>query len=152
MTEVDYGYGEYKPKWCDEASDSDDDEVPPKVDAATDYGYETVDYGYGNDAAAMGYGDDAAAMGYGDAQPEYGYGDEPEQPQTRQPVKRRCSVTKYSLASPPAATEDEKSVAPTEASRASSTDGDHEVVSCGKKVEKKAGMMSRIRKRLSIAF
>lgn len=85
----------YRPKWCDEDSDSSDDEapyVPPKFDSdfsyaggGDDYGYENVDYGYGDEeqpkkeeAVEYGYGEDAAATGYGYENPDaaamgYGY-------------------------------------------------------------------------------
>jgi hypothetical protein len=77
----------------------------------------SVDYGYGGDAPDYGYGD--ADYGYGDdakpAQPDYGYADDPKPPsddaygygdakpdeptaqEDRRP-KRRCSVTRYSIA------------------------------------------------------
>lgn len=96
MAEIDYGYGEQ------------------------DYGYGEAepDMGYGVAEPDMGYGEAAPDMGYGDAAPDeynapyrdyaaeeqtdYGYGDgdaEPVQapPEDRRP-KRRCSVTKFSLA------------------------------------------------------
>jgi hypothetical protein len=172
MVEVDYGYGDATPE--------------------TDYGYgdgaPETDYGYGDAAPQTNYGYGSAKpdtdYGYGDAKPDtdYGYGDaagtdygygteEPAGNSERQPVKRRCSVTKYSLqtAQPPVSeTEqqaqrtpqsDEKSTARTAASScASSTDGmDHhsslhknDVVH--KKHHPKTGMLKKIRKRLSIAF
>lgn len=87
MAEVDYGYGDQN-----------------------DYGYETSgpDMGYGDASPDMGYGnaapDSNMDYGYGEAAPDmdYGYGDaspdpEPMPIEEKRP-KRRCSVTKFSLA------------------------------------------------------
>jgi hypothetical protein len=74
--------------------------------ASVDYGYgDTPDYGYGE--TDYGYGDAKPAevdYGYGDGgakQDDYGYGDakpdEPSSQEERRP-KRRCSVTRYSIA------------------------------------------------------
>lgn len=88
MAEVDYGYGEQEDLGYGDAAPD------------TDYGYGDVapdmDYGYGDSAP------DQPDYGYGDAKPEddYGYGDSaPESvPQKDRRPKRRCSVTKFSLA------------------------------------------------------
>lgn len=84
-TTVDYGYGD-----------------------SADYGYgdSQPDYGYGETEPDYGYGDskpDEPDYGYGDAQPseDYGYGDaKPDEPATQEErrPKRRCSVTRYSIA------------------------------------------------------
>jgi hypothetical protein len=156
MSEVDYGYGEPEPNYG--------------------YGDEPAaetDYGYGDEPAAeadYGYGDAAPATddyGYGDAAPvtdDYGYGnDEPTPlPKAAGRPKRRCSVTKFSLDSGPppvAALEesapevDEKSTQKT-ASNASD-DGealDLVPVELGIPGKKKKTMMSKLRKRMSLAF
>jgi hypothetical protein len=155
--------------------------------AEVDYGYGDVDYGYGDSAPATdyGYGDAAPSdqpdYGYGDAAPaeqmDYGYGDAaPEEapPKDRRP-KRRCSVTKFSLATetpltaasvindlrmgvtadqhPPA--DDCKSAVTDETG---SMDLDQELTKAAEQeppkdvAGKKQGMMSRIRRRLSIAM
>jgi hypothetical protein len=94
MTDVDYGY---------EQTDYGYDATTP-----TDYGYgDQTDYGYGPQTD-YGYGEQTD-YGYGE-QTDYGYGDArpdedgaPEEPKLepvaprRQQVKRRCSVTKFSL-------------------------------------------------------
>lgn len=100
MAEVDYGYGEATDYGYDappadygygEQPDYGYGEAP-----TADYGYEQTDYGYGQ--PDYGYGDDQPDLGYGDARP-----DEPEEAKPepvaprRQQVKRRCSVTKFSL-------------------------------------------------------
>jgi hypothetical protein len=92
--------------------------------AELDYGYEQTEYGYETTATDYGYGEETD-YGYGpspqsnsgeqtdygyDEQTDYGYGDarpEEDAPPTepkleaaaprRQQVKRRCSVTKFSL-------------------------------------------------------
>jgi hypothetical protein len=158
--------------------------------AEVDYGYGDVDYGYGDSAPATdyGYGDAAPSdqpdYGYGDAAPveqmDYGYGDAaPEEapPKDRRP-KRRCSVTKFSLATetpltaasvindlrmgvtadqqqPPA--DDCKSAVTDETG---SMDLDQDLTKAAEEEPRKAdaaagkkqGMMSRIRRRLSIAM
>jgi hypothetical protein len=155
--------------------------------AEVDYGYGEVDYGYGDSAPATdyGYGDAAPSnqpdYGYGDAAPaeqmDYGYGDAaPEEapPKDRRP-KRRCSVTKFSLATETPLTaasvindlrmgvtadqhqpaDDCKSAVTDETG---SMDLDQDLTKAAEKeppkeaVGKKQGMMSRIRRRLSIAM
>jgi hypothetical protein len=164
MSEVDYGYGEPEPDY------GYGDEAP----AATDYGYGDdaggggEDYGYGD--AAPGGGED---YGYGDAAPggtDYGYGDDEPTPLPKAAgrPKRRCSVTKFSLDSgPPPAEEAPPEAAPdydkdTEATASCnvSTDGDEageegDMVSAVLDRKNKGGkktMMSKIRKRMSLAF
>jgi hypothetical protein len=162
MSEVDYGYGEPEPDY----GYGDD---PPA--AATDYGYGDdaggggEDYGYGD--AAPG-GDD---YGYGDAAPggtDYGYGDDEPTPLPKAAgrPKRRCSVTKFSLDSgPPPPAEAPPEAAPefdekdTEATASCnvSTDGDEgegdDMVSSElQDGKKKKTMMSKLRKRMSLAF
>lgn len=170
MAEVDYGYGE------------------------TDYGYgdaapaDQTDYGYGDDAAPAtdyGYGESAAQQdyGYGDGAPQdsmdYGYGDaEPEQvpPIDRRP-KRRCSVTKFSLATetPLTAasvindlrmglTSDDCKSAVTDETGSLDTDQEYasqpvveapkpkEIAMAAAATGKKPGMIGRIRRRLSVAM
>jgi hypothetical protein len=89
MAEVDYGYGDQEDFGYGDAAPD------------TDYGYgdttQDMDYGYGDTPAP-----EQPDYGYGDAAPEddYGYGDsapEPVPQKDRRP-KRRCSVTKFSLA------------------------------------------------------
>lgn len=82
---VDYGYGD-----------------------SPDYGYGDTqpDYGYGETQPDYGYGEskpDETDYGYGDAKPseDFGYGDaKPDDPapQEERRPKRRCSVTRYSIA------------------------------------------------------
>ena len=118
MASIDYGYGEASPE-----EDYGYGKAEPSAD---DYGYgdaaPEADYGYGDAAPAedYGYGDAAPAedMGYGDAKPDVdmgygssddgmGYGTSDDEgmggprsaPKRRGQVKRRCSVTKYSLVS-----------------------------------------------------
>lgn len=105
MTEVDYGYGP-------EADYGYSTEQPEYGYGGQqqDYGYgEQTDYGYGEqtdngEQKDYGYGEQTD-YGYGE-QTDYGYGDakpdddEPKQAEPAAPrkqVKRRCSVTKFSL-------------------------------------------------------
>jgi hypothetical protein len=164
MSEVDYGYGD-----------------EPAAETDYGYGDEPAaetDYGYGDDPAAdgadYGYGDAAPATddyGYGDAAPatdDYGYGDEPTPlPKAAGRPKRRCSVTKFSLDSGPPPPEmvlqtpeappeiDEKSTEATISCNVSDDGEETDQVSTeldmGSK-KKKSGMMSKIRKRMSLAF
>ena len=168
MPEVDYGYG-------DAAPDTDygyGDGAPDN----TDYGYgdSQPDYGYGETQTDYGYGDAQPDYGYGDqgnAADQYGYGDmgygdaapAPPSAETKRP-KRRCSVTKYSLQSAPGcgaseaapeaapAPEDDKSSANTAATAVSveSTPEDHQKRMAKQEKVVKKGMMSKVRKRLSI--
>ena len=165
MAEVDYGYG-------DQNDYGYGDESPDMGygDAAPD------DYGYGDASPDMGYGDASPDMGYGDAAPDmdYGYGDAspdpvPEPKEDKRP-KRRCSVTKFSLATetpltaasvindlrmglpPPQSssssdTLDTKSIV-TDETR--SDDGMKPPQPAEEMAPKKGGMISRIRRRLSI--
>jgi hypothetical protein len=84
--------------------------------ASLDYGYgDAMDYGYGDSAQPdYGYGKSQPDYGYGEPQPDYGYGDDPKPasedygygdakpdepaPQEDRRPKRRCSVTRYSIA------------------------------------------------------
>lgn len=70
--------------------------------AEVDYGYGDQDYGYGDTSPDMEYGDVSPDMGYGDASPdtEGKAGEEAASTRALQrlPTKRRCSVTKFSLA------------------------------------------------------
>jgi hypothetical protein len=153
--EVDYGYGE-----------------------EPDYGYgdepaAETDYGYGDEPAAeadYGYGDAAPATddyGYGEAAPEsdYGYGDDAPTPLPKAAgrPKRRCSVTKFSLDSGPppvaaleeAAPEDNEKDTEATASCNVSDDGedlDQVPAELGDPGKKKKTMMSKLRKRMSLAF
>jgi hypothetical protein len=167
MAEVDYGYGDQ------------------------DYGYEDAgpDMGYGEASPGMGYGDASPDMGYGSAAPDssmdygygdatpdmdYGYGDASPDPvpapkEDKRP-KRRCSVTKFSLATETPLTaasviNDLRMGLPPPQSSSDSLDND-----CAKSIvtdetrsddgmktppvteeaPKKNGMISRIRRRLSI--
>jgi hypothetical protein len=100
MAEVDYGYGDQ--------NDYGYGDAEPDMG----YGVAEPDMGYGVAEPDMGYGDAAPDMGYGDAAPysapamdeDYGYGDAtpdaiPAAPPVDKRPKRRCSVTKFSLAS-----------------------------------------------------
>lgn len=177
---ADYGYGDDAPADYGYGDDAAPTDYGYGDGGAEDYGYgdaaPEADYGYGDaapDADPYGYGDAAPEA-------EYGYGDEPapmEAPKTR--PKRRCSVTRFSIEAeacdkpldygwqgdgqPPAAEEpvsDEKSSAQTESTIESAGDHEHDEDEEGGsmidkiKVDKlnmpKKGMMSRIRKRLSI--
>jgi hypothetical protein len=191
MTEVDYGY---------EQTDYGYDTTAPSDYGSgdqTDYGYgPQTDYGYG-EQADYGYSEQTD-YGYGDARPDDDSGEpkpEAAAPRKKQ-VKRRCSVTKFSLdegaqevnkaqqdlrnmvdmlrqgATPPAPVQetafslppeqapveapDEKSFAEVTAGTTScdsSFDGEGFSKSVhAQDLEKKAkkGMMSRMRKRLSV--
>lgn len=92
---VDYGYG-----------DSPDYGYGDSMQQDYGYGEPQPDYGYGEPQPDYGYGDSKpkeADYAYGDSAPsdEYGYGDaKPDDPvpqEDRRP-KRRCSVTRYSIA------------------------------------------------------
>jgi hypothetical protein len=135
-----------------------------------------VDYGYG-DSEDYGYGDsNPDEYGYGDSTPdEYGYGDaEPSQvaePVDRRP-KRRCSVTKFNLDDDSALTaadrirdlrnqtdENETPCPEPEdmsSDEVSTEDGEvtelESTSSTNKKESKKKSALSRLRKRLSVAF
>jgi hypothetical protein len=189
MAEVDYGYGDQEDYGYGDAA--------PEMD----YGYgdaaPEMDYGYGDAAPEMdyGYGDAAPETdyGYGDAAPEtdYGYGDtapaKPEEdygygepdsapaPQKDRRPKRRCSVTKFSLATETPLTAAsvindfraglvQSAQEPADDCKSAITDetgsmdmefspckGDEAQTELPKTIRKK-GMMSRIRKRLSIAM
>ena len=161
--------------------------------ADVDYGYgDQNDYGYGDSGPDMGYGDASPDMGYGDAAPDssmdYGYGDatpdmdygyddaspdpEPAPIEDKRP-KRRCSVTKFSLATETPLTaasviNDLRMGLPTPQSTSSDTNDydccaksivtDETRSDDGMKISnpvdaaapKKNGMISRIRRRLSI--
>lgn len=106
---VDYGYGDATPDVVDYGYGDDDDNV--KADPDLDYGYgDADDYGYGDAKPDqdMGYGDAKPDqdMGYG-ASDDGGTGDDDDDDEgaggprsaskRRGQVKRRCSVTKYSL-------------------------------------------------------
>lgn len=146
------------------------------------YGYENEeeDYGYGDTSPDQdyGYGDANTGeedYGYGDAAPcdEYGYGDcAPSEPQaaagpsvTR--PKRRCSVTKFNLDNENVLTaadrikelRDDPVVPDTtgyqtdeKSSEAGSTQEASPPAVSKPEVIKKKGVMSRMRKRLSLAF
>ena len=148
--------------------------------AEVDYGYgDQNDYGYGDATPDndMGYGvaEPDNTMGYGYAAPDtdYGYGDAaPDEPEAAVVVdkrpKRRCSVTKFSLASETPLTaasviNDLRMGLPVAPLPPASSDGD-----CAKSTvtddtlpecappskpapPKKNGMISRIRRRLSVA-
>jgi hypothetical protein len=146
--DVDYGYGEAKP---------DDDYGYGEAKPDEDYGYgatTTTDYGYGDDVPAL---------------------QQEQEPPRRKQVKRRCSVTKYSLEGsgatavdlhtridefrnatvPPAITEPQKdlekvSTMTDRTSCASSTNDDQPGELPKKHALTKKSMMSRIRKRLSV--
>jgi hypothetical protein len=157
MSEVDYGYGEPEP----------------------DYGYgdepaAETDYGYGDEPAAeadYGYGDAApeSDYGYGDAAPgggeDYGYGDDAPTPLPKAAgrPKRRCSVTKFSLDSGPPPVAELQESAPddnekgTEATTSCNVSDDGEDLdqvpaALGDPGKKKKTMMSKLRKRMSLAF
>jgi hypothetical protein len=95
MAELDYGY---------EQTDYGYDTTATAT--ATDYGYgEETDYGYGpqnsyGEQTDYGY-DEQTDYGYGDARPEEDAPPTEPKPEAfaprRQQVKRRCSVTKFSL-------------------------------------------------------
>ena len=139
-----------------------------------DYGYgdDNQDYGYGDQGGAedYGYGDQGDPYGYGDAAPEEAPA--PLPPKTEKRPKRRCSVTRFSIEAEacdkpldynwtpdqpeggqqqqePEPAADEKSSAQTE----SSVDTEESMIDkipVDKLNMPKKGMMSRIRKRLSI--
>lgn len=190
MAELDYGYEQTPTDYGYETT-------------PTDYGYgEETDYGYGpqtNYGEQTDYGyDEQTDYGYGDARPEEAAPPTFPKPETaaprRQQVKRRCSVTKFSLDtgaqeankaqedmrnmvdmirqggiphSPPEqapshseleiiqdqAPADEKSAAAMTCSTAScdsSFDGDGASSRHDQEKKTKKGMMSRMRKRLSV--
>ncbi|GKY90909.1 hypothetical protein MPSEU_000064900 [Mayamaea pseudoterrestris] len=97
----DYGYGDAAPET--DYGYGDDDAAPP----AEDYGYgdaapaEDMGYGDAKPDQDMGYGssDDGNNMGYGTSDDEGAPGGARSAPKRRGQVKRRCSVTKYSLVS-----------------------------------------------------
>jgi hypothetical protein len=157
MSEVDYGYGEPEPDY------GYGDEP-----AAEDYGYgdeptPEADYGYGDAAPATddyGYGDGGAPGGT-----DYGYGDDEPTPLPKAAgrPKRRCSVTKFSLDSGPppvaaleeSAPEDNEKNTEATASCNVSDDGedlDQVPAELGDPGKKKKTMMSKLRKRMSLAF
>ena len=172
MVKVDYGYGDGTPDYGygDAAPDYGYGEASP------DYGYGDAPpdenaYGYGNAAP-----DDTNQYGYGDAAPDesspYGYGDQAP-PQRKGPAKRRCSVTKFSLKAKQQESKGEEVTAPldysygadghlddkadarTEATSSNaSTDDNFETQEHHhvKHTHRKKGIMSKLRKRLSLAF
>lgn len=149
-------------------------------DTPTDYGYDETptDYGYDETPTDYGYGDSPGDFGYGDAAPdEANENPAPLPPPKEKRPKRRCSVTRFSIeaeannksldydwtpeqpaqqAAPEAAPEpaaDEKSSAQTESTVESSDEGGSMLDKINKdkvNAAPKKGMMSRIRKRLSI--
>jgi hypothetical protein len=159
MADIDYGYGDATPDAVDYGYG---DAAPEPID----YGYgdsHNTDYGYGATSPDYGYGDAPTDYGYGDVSTDYGYGDAapapPVAPAARKP-KRRCSVTKYSLVSsapePPKAhdygyeeVEHRASTLTADTSATASNDGHEEHLEKHHEHVKK-GMMSKVRKRLSI--
>jgi hypothetical protein len=173
---ADYGYGDAAP----EVADYGYGDAAPETDYGYgDDAAPATDYGYGDDAAPAntdyGYGDAApeSDYGYGDAAPDAGPPPAPSKDDKR--PKRRCSVTRFSIEAEacstpldytwsgdqaqgaPAPAGDEKSQANTESTvntRISSASNDggsmlDKIPAANRKAPKK-GMMSRIRKRLSI--
>jgi hypothetical protein len=144
------------------------------------YGYddnEEIDYGYGDDAGDdYGYGDGSPDGDECAATPEedYGYGDsdpadEPVMaPPEKSRPKRRCSVTKYNLDNDNVLTaadrikelRDESTVPDTKgyqtdeksSEEGSTQDSSSPPSTMKPEVMKKKGVMSRMRKRLSLAF
>ena len=140
----------------------------------SDYGYGDAtpdyDYGYGDASPDYGYEDANADedYGYGDAEPAI---EKPAAPATTRP-KRRCSVTKYNLENSNALTaadrikelrEEETPKVETSSSRTYRTDEKSSISSTdtpeasppptvvkAEAIVKKKGVMSRMRKRLSV--
>lgn len=180
MGDVDYGYGDDAAAYGygDDAPDYGygDDAVPDYGygDAAADYGYgDTEDLGYGA-TEDYGYGDQGDPYGYGDAAPDEAPG--PLPPKTEKRPKRRCSVTRFSIeaeannkpldynwtegqegrpaeSAPEAEPADEKSQARTESTVDTNEEAEDSMldkIPVDKLKMPKKGMMSKIRKRLSI--
>jgi hypothetical protein len=187
MAEVDYGYGDQNDYGYGDASpDMGYGDASPDMgygDASPDMGYgdASPDMGYGVAEPDMGYGAAEPDMGYGVAQPDmdYGYGDAtPDEPVVEvvdKRPKRRCSVTKFSLATEtpltaasvindlrmglavtplPSATDDCAKSTVTDETRSLDYDKPTAPPECAPPLQqtapKKNGMISRIRRRLSV--
>lgn len=105
MADLDYGYDQTDYGYDTTAAEYGYGEQPdygygPQSQVQTGYGEQT-DYGYGEQTEDYGYGEQTEDYGYGDARPEDDAPPSEPKPEAsaprRQQVKRRCSVTKFSL-------------------------------------------------------